>query len=710
MNVPFRISPEDQIELGSLSYRLQSQNEKGLILRQVDAPDIHVSYQFDEFRELLASGAARLRRRALTQERAASRLLMQHEYLSLLPQKQREKVLWQEQYCCVFLRYLAERKVTRNHRRIAEVLPQMHAEVSEFTSQGRDCGRKKRADGVTTLFNRPSPSTLLRWVRAFENGGCEIASLFPKVRATGKGDRRLSVEIEALISMAISEYLTDQRITKALVYENVRDLIMQRNIERLAQGKDPLRTPALRTVRNRIAALDPFSVYASRHSLAAARKKYCFYETGTGAQEPLERVEIDEWKVDLITLLVSTGMLNELTKEQISKIGRGRRWLYVAIDCATRCIMGMRIAETPNYKDAIRTLEDVTRDKTDLARAAGCESTWDQHGSIVEVVADQGAAFKSEQFRAAARDIGASRANPGGGMPWLRGADERVNGTFSTALTPLLSGRTFLSPKERGDYNSVANSALTDDDLIQALIVFVVDVYHNRPHSALFGETPANCWRRLAEQTPPYAPPDLATRLAAFGEEMERVVAGNGVTILGISYNCEALRQFHLHNHAHKVKVRIDPENLGHASVCIDDTWHIVDPLLPNLEGVSVSEWRCVIAKIRHRNATQTKLSEAIVWRGLSKIRAINDCAMKLARLSPRKVSASDIERTERELVIGLTVERDAEILETRSTGIFEETIPTGPGKLPLGSSDASSQSQNIKQDQRHSSVTFEED
>jgi putative transposase len=95
---------------------------------------------------------------------------------------------------------------------------------------------------------------------------------------------------------------------------------------------------------------------------------------------------------------------------------------------------------------------------------------------------DLGAAFVDDNFRTAVLDAHGNPETPPGGLPQLRSRVERIFGTFGTSLMPYLGGRTFSSPKERGDYPSVQSAALSDDVLMQILVIFVVDVYHNRPH------------------------------------------------------------------------------------------------------------------------------------------------------------------------------------------------------------------------------------
>ena len=81
----------------------------------------------------------------------------------------------------------------------------------------------------------------------------------------------------------------------------------------------------------------------------------------------------------------------------------------------------------------------------------------------------------------------------------------------------MLIGRTFSNSVERGDYPSEDWAALTDDELAEIFTLFIVDIYHNTPHSGLKGETPANAWKRLSNEQNVTPPPNANARRFVFG-------------------------------------------------------------------------------------------------------------------------------------------------------------------------------------------------
>lgn len=85
-------------------------------------------------------------------------------------------------------------------------------------------------------------------------------------------------------------------------------------------------------------------------------------------------------------------------------------------------------------------------------------------------------------------------------QPKLRGRIERVFRSFITLLMPYLTGRTFSNPQERGDYPSQKYAVHTAESIVELLVRFTVDVYHNRKHRGLEYASPNIVWDRLIKE------------------------------------------------------------------------------------------------------------------------------------------------------------------------------------------------------------------
>ncbi len=380
------------------------------------------------------------------------------------------------------------------------------------------------------------------------------------------------------------------------------------------------------------------------------------YEGGLKISHPLQWVEMDEWTIDVFSLLDEAGFFEGISVEQKSAYDIGRRWLYLAIDVATRCIVGFRLAKTQSSADAVSTVSLITMDKTPLARAAGCESEWPFFGGCGSISTDMGPAFVADDYRIAVTDLGFNQVAPVAGVPKLRGHVERMFGTLASQLMPELTGRSFANPQERGDYPGEERAALTDNDLIKLFTRFIVDIYHNVPHSGLNDETPANAWARLAKEQGVSAPPDATARCSVFGVPLQRKIGSHGILANGIHYLSEELQDAYLEGARDTIEVRVDPHDVTFVTVCLGGEWYPAKAVSAEVWGLSLFEWSELIRQLRIKHKKEAELTEDVVRRARQAIRQINADAMALRRLAPITVTTEDLERAERELFMSLTI------------------------------------------------------
>ncbi|MDT9702677.1 hypothetical protein, partial [Streptomyces sp. P17] len=85
---------------------------------------------------------------------------------------------------------------------------------------------------------------------------------------------------------------------------------------RKLDGKSPLPIPCANSIRAAIKKLDAFEVVAQREGLEVARRKFGFYENGLSAEHPLQRVEMDDWEIDVMSWLGESGALDGLDEDQ----------------------------------------------------------------------------------------------------------------------------------------------------------------------------------------------------------------------------------------------------------------------------------------------------------------------------------------------------------------------------------------------------------
>jgi len=257
---------------------------------------------------------------------------------------------------------------------------------------------------------------------------------------------------------------------------------------------------------------------------------------------------------------------------------------------------------------------------------------------------------------------------------------------------PRLSGRTFSNSVKRGDYESKKRAALTPEEFCSVLVRYIVDVYHRTPHSGLNGETPLDCWNRLVEKFGVQPPPDLGRRRLIFGQELERTVTRQGITVLGVRYHSEALARFMTRAQERKVSIRWYPEDIGAIWVDLDGRWCEIPAVFDRYRGVSAQEWLDAAAEIRAQNAKNAEVDFAVVRQALDFIKKTNGDAMSRVGLIVSDWSEKRTAYEEDRLFIGFkTSETEAQNPYDGQRSAWGTGLPTS-GSAPTAPAEENSQ------------------
>ena len=257
-----------------------------------------------------------------------------------------------------------------------------------------------------------------------------------------------------------------------------------------------------------------------------------------------------------------------------------------------------------------------------------------------------------------------------------RPVEERLFGTIQSGLLPHFSGRTFANVVEKGDYDSEANASLTLSDLCWALLRWILDVYHNRPHEGLMGETPARAWTRLAEEYGVLPPPDAMMRRAVFGLARKARTEPSGIRFLGIWYNSQAIQDHRRKADECDLEIRIEAGDIGVASVRLPDGWHSVRATHPQLAGVHLDDWIDARKRLKQKFSDEAKLTEGIVFAALDEIRNLSKTARQRASIDCTDSLQVYIDRAEKELAGRFEfASREATGGPDRAAGVFDKFI-----------------------------------
>ena len=441
-----------------------------------------ISLTHAELAELINGGQFSIQYGYFESRQVARRAIAGRSLMTRISTKAQLDAFWKECWATTYLEIEAEGAINRSSDRWDEFLPELERRVTEKLK----LGLKKATAGADfdsiALRRTPGRTSIMSWVRVWEDTKDPMVFVKKSI-FNGSNAKRVGAEQEAIIQWALESYLHPNQIAPAHVHETVNIEIRKRNKVRELSGETPLSEVSQSTIERRIKELDQFEVLAARKGLAAAKNKLGAHGGGLKLAVPLSRIEMDEWEIDLIALLKKGGF--DISKDSVRDIETGRYWVCVAFDTATRSIVGLKLSRSPAAEDAKAVLWMAMRDKTDLARQLGCETVWKQHGHIGHVAVDNGPAFVNAEFKAALSDLCIDYSVLPAGIPKLRGHVERVFLTLAKRLMPYLTGRTHSNPKERGDYPSHKYAVHTAESIIELLVRFTVDVYHNRKHSGL---------------------------------------------------------------------------------------------------------------------------------------------------------------------------------------------------------------------------------
>ena len=168
---------------------------------------------------------------------------------------------------------LNEKEVKEMNRRLAYI---RHVEsTAEFSRSKVFALSEIQAHAIKTKDDKtPGFSTYARWVRRYVRSNKNPLSLVPHYKNSGNKTPRLDYSIEQIIDNRIhKDYLTDQRLSGQIVYEN----IIANIIDEFADDNElpsGIIFPSRQTIYNRINALDPFVTSRKRNGKYIADKKF----------------------------------------------------------------------------------------------------------------------------------------------------------------------------------------------------------------------------------------------------------------------------------------------------------------------------------------------------------------------------------------------------------------------------------------------------
>ncbi|GAP21231.1 Mu transposase C-terminal domain-containing protein [Leptolinea tardivitalis] len=395
--------------------------------------------------------------------------------------------------------------------------------------------------------------SLYRWIKDFDSGGHDIRCLIPNVkRRGGPGKSRIKKEILNIVDTVIRENcLNREKISIHTVYCLCAAQIQQENEYRLDSQK--LKMPSEATIARRIKLLDVNERIIGK----MGKKKGINFIKQVGKYElpllPLQRVEFDHTKVDVITYDEKDGL------------PFGRPTLSFCIDR-----IGMPLGyylgyEAVSYYAVMECLYHSICPKPDVKNLYGTDHDWIAYGIPNTLVVDQGRELIGKDLSDACLSLGIVLDIAPVKTPEFKGGVERNFRTLNEQLFHTLPGTTFSNFLEKDDYNSEKTACLTLDEFEKALNIYIIDQYSEQYHRGC-GGIPARQWERALETNFfPRLPPNEELLKILLGRVAYRNVNKYGIEFEGLKFNCQELAYLRLENRGRdkRIKIKYHPGDLS---------------------------------------------------------------------------------------------------------------------------------------------------
>ena len=411
------------------------------------------------------------------------------------------------------------------------------------------------------------------------------------------GTRLIDSELEAIIEKVLNDWLPRQR-NLAHPLKSI-DLEVQQRC-----AKQKLKPPSRFTLSRRWANLKQAQAdkLADHPNARIAPGEF-------RADVPLEMVQIDHTQADVFVV------------DALYRSTPKRPWISIAIDLATRCILGIYISfDRPNAAAVALLVTRIVFAKQNWLKSLGVDAQWPMHGMPTTLHLDNAAEFRGRALKSGCNEYGIKLMYRPVGRPKFGGHIERFNRTLMEKLKGL-PGATGNSSKERRlktKDKPEQTAALTLREFERWVTLEIAQRYHHTPHRGLMDATPAQVWANLSQHAPPRkladAHEDALRFLVHFLPLTRRTIQNDGLTIFRIRYwspiftTWRALRR--------QVLVRYHPDDLSRLYVSVNGKSYYearyADLRRPR---ISLAEHRVVCKALRDQGESQ--FTEARIFKAI---------------------------------------------------------------------------------------------
>lgn len=524
---------------------------------------------------------------------------------------------------------------------------------------------------ITQKFQISRATIYRRRRKAVEEGGF-VAFISRKCR---KGPR-LEKDIEQIIDEEIKTHYLKLKQNMTVTYNAIKG--------RCRNSK--LNPPHYNTVRNRIDAIPEAIKVLYRHGKSAFKSWYKQKFGHFTAASPLQVVQIDHLECNVIIV------------DPVYRRPIGRPWLTILIDIFSRVVVGYAFAlKSPNTLTVALAMTTAILSKEPLLERLKVIAGWPVFGFMKRVSLDNALTFNSLAFKEGCDCHNIEIVWREVATPEHGGHVERLAKTLKERMNEV-PGSTFGNVESKGEYDSVKEAALTQEEFETWFVQDVVSTYHNSFHEGI-QTTPLAKYEEgiLGGGTSiPVGWPDLPDNpdgvLVSFLPLSHKTVQRGGITWDRLVYQSEELKPLLWQNKkgrkGKKYLVKRDPRDISRIYVYPDDGAGIffVVPLATPVEGsILLQDWLAFNKERRLRGKAKVdnnKLLEyflrgqAIIKDAVEKTKAARQEPQHVEWQAPTSRAAKDAMPAPIDAIIPIA---EATLLEQQTNAV----IPLKEAKLP---------------------------
>ncbi|MCB5188866.1 Mu transposase C-terminal domain-containing protein [Methylobacillus caricis] len=398
----------------------------------------------------------------------------------------------------------------------------------------------------------PCISAVRNWRIKYQESNHNPESLLPDNSKKGKYERIDPYVTDICLRKIHENYLTLEKTSMQKTMTAIFKEIEDENINRLSHEK--LKYPSFEYLRRLINDIPKYERDLARDGANYVRAKY--RQVMNQPKTYPNGMHVGQMDHTILDVMI------------VDEEGRllGRPTLTIFIHVPSRCIYGYYLGfNPPSLNIVAKCFKHAVSPKPDLTnKYVSIKNKWLPFGPFDLLMVDNGLEFHASDFERLCSYMYTEILYCGRGTPWEKPNNERFFRTLNTQLIHVLPGTTKSNPKERKDYKSEKLANITLDMLKAIMNKYIVDVYHEKPHQGLKGESPRQAWQRLINPSQIPLMTDIDDIDLIFSKSDRLTVDHRGVTLEDIWYSnrnlLELRKQF---GDVFETEIRYDEDDLS---------------------------------------------------------------------------------------------------------------------------------------------------